>query len=137
MQTEKERILANWKAFSQAWLKIWRAFSLVPPNDKNELTVDVWGQVQHIPAAAWPYIVDRVRDLDRKPQNLAKTLKAFHSQWIENHTLPAAKKESGRKVEGPIGQRVLALKKSNPGLSAREALRKAIHEVGRINDAGY
>lgn len=129
MKNENEQI-AKWKAFSQAWLDVWAAFGLNAPNDQNRQTLFAWGKVQHIPAAAWPFIADRVGDMKMRPQNMGKAFKDAYSEWIERNEPNAAKKEGGRKAEGPIGQRLTQLSKSNPGVPIRELLGMAIREVG-------
>jgi len=128
MLTEQERIQAIWSAFSQAWLDVWASFSCNAPNDKSRQTLVVWSKVQHIPAAAWPFIANRVGELDRKPQNMAKAFKDAYCEWIERKESHSAKKEIGRRAEGPIGLRLIQLRKNNPNLSPFERLRIATQE---------
>jgi len=133
MLNETQRIMENWSAFAQAWPAMWLAFGQKAPGDRDALTLDVWSQCQHIPAGAWEYLLQRVRDMDSKPRNWAKTLKALHYQWTETLLPPEAKPERSRDCDGPIGRRITQLR--NRGMSAMQAMQMAVQEEGKANGA--
>lgn len=127
---DAERIKNNWKAFRDTWPSMWMAFGQGAPGDNDPLTVDVWGQVQNIPAEAWPHVLKSIRELESKPRNWGKACKAFFYQWQGSHFAKTDFSQVENKPsvykEGVIGPRMLHHRAN--GLTGWGALELAIQE---------
>lgn len=123
---QTEEIRHKWETFNQTWSVMWRAFGKDAPT--GAYRDDVWEQCQYIPANAWDYIKERIRDMDTPPRNWAKKLKALHYQWHETNLPQASRKEQSGDCDGPIGRRINQL--CRRGMPALQAMRQAVEEAG-------
>lgn len=123
-------IKRNYAEFSRVWPQMWLAFN--KPLPSRDFTTDVWTQCQYIPAEAWGYMLDCVRDLDAMPRNWAKKLKALNYQWGETQGRVAEPEIEPRGAEGPIGLKMRELKNQNPNLGGLELLGLAMRHARAV-----